>query len=178
MPVVVPRRVRRRPAQPERNLMHIEMLKTELGSRDGRVTERFFEGETYEVPDELADIFIDEGWAEEVDAPEPAPDEENNDVADDVALEDLDDEQLAAKVLELDPEADPAAVAQAIADDRDAVLAALKEHEPTVDDLDGKTKKELLAIADEEKIEIPSRKASNAILVEAIKAARAAKQET
>jgi len=112
----------------------ITMSETRAGSPDGIQVNDYLEGETYTVPEDLADIFTANGWAEETDAPkseqieEPANDEK--------PYAALSDEELAAKVLEHDPAADPAAVAQAIANDRAAVEAALPPAAPTpsVDD--------------------------------------------
>jgi hypothetical protein len=44
----------------------IQMLETQLGSPDGIEVREYEEDETYELPDRLADIFLEQRWAEEV----------------------------------------------------------------------------------------------------------------
>jgi hypothetical protein len=46
--------------------MKIKMLKTRQGSPDGLVVNTYMQGETVEVPDELARIFISQSWARKV----------------------------------------------------------------------------------------------------------------
>ena len=43
--------------------MKIKMLQTRKGSPDGIVVTTYIRGETVEVPDELANIFIQQRWA-------------------------------------------------------------------------------------------------------------------
>ncbi len=43
--------------------MRIKMLSTRRGSPDGVRVLSYREGETYEVPDELGQVFLGEGWA-------------------------------------------------------------------------------------------------------------------
>ena len=50
----------------------ITMTETRFGSPDGIAVNSYLEGETYTVPAELADIFTENGWADETDAPAPA----------------------------------------------------------------------------------------------------------
>lgn len=50
---------------------YVKMLSTQLGAENGISVSTFEEGETYEIHDkDLVEIFLKEGWAEEVDAPE------------------------------------------------------------------------------------------------------------
>ena len=42
------------------------MLSSHEGSRDGNHVQWYLEGQTYEVTESLAAIFLKEGWAEEV----------------------------------------------------------------------------------------------------------------
>lgn len=102
---------------------HVTMLENRTGSPDGIRVHRYTAGETYRVSDDLAKIFIDQGWAEAADAPAAVDDTPEPD-----GLDALDDEQLAARVLEADPQADPDDVAAAIADNRTAVVDALRTH--------------------------------------------------
>jgi len=54
--------------------MKVRMKKTACGSEDGRFTQEYVEGNTYEVGDRLGAIFLDMGAAEKVEgkaAPEP-----------------------------------------------------------------------------------------------------------
>lgn len=43
--------------------MRIKMLSTRRGSPDGVRVLSYRDGETYEVPDELGQVFLREGWA-------------------------------------------------------------------------------------------------------------------
>jgi len=43
--------------------MRIKMRSTRLGSPDGIQVNSYQAGETYEVPDQLGQVFLDEGWA-------------------------------------------------------------------------------------------------------------------
>lgn len=112
-------------------MQHVTMRETRDGSPDGVTVNRYAAGETYRVSDDLADVFVSEGWADLVG--EPADDAADAGESDPFEGLDEADRELAARVLEHDPEAKPADVAAAIAADRDAVLAAL----PPADD--GKT---------------------------------------
>ncbi len=47
--------------------MKIKMLETRMGSPDGVSVLSYSEGEQYELPDGLAQVFIAEGWAKAVD---------------------------------------------------------------------------------------------------------------
>lgn len=47
------------------------MLATREGAPDGIHTQWYVEGETYVVPDYLAEIFVKEEWAEEVEPSDP-----------------------------------------------------------------------------------------------------------
>jgi len=48
--------------------MKIKMLKTRQGSPDGIVVNTYTSGETMDVPDELAQVFIRHRWARKVTA--------------------------------------------------------------------------------------------------------------
>jgi len=53
--------------------MLVEMLNNSLGSPDGRTVNRYYAGETYDLPDELARIFLLCGSARKVpETPESA----------------------------------------------------------------------------------------------------------
>ena len=43
--------------------MKLKMLKTCLGSPDGRRVVEYVKGESYDLPAELADVFVAQGWA-------------------------------------------------------------------------------------------------------------------
>lgn len=43
--------------------MRIKMLSTRQGRPDGVRVQSYRDGETYEVPDELGQVFLGEGWA-------------------------------------------------------------------------------------------------------------------
>jgi hypothetical protein len=47
--------------------MIIKMLKTRTGSPDGVLVLSYSAGEKYELPEELAGVFITEGWAKPLD---------------------------------------------------------------------------------------------------------------
>jgi len=47
--------------------MKIKMLETRLGSPDGVSVLSYAEAEQYEVPDDLGQAFLAEGWAKAVD---------------------------------------------------------------------------------------------------------------
>jgi hypothetical protein len=128
MPVVVQRHGGRRPGHKENPMQKtIEMNETRLGSPNGIEVNEYLEGETYyTVPDVLADIFIENGWATETDA---ATAQIEAPVSDATPYAALSDEELAAKVREHDPSADP----DAIADDRAAVEEALPPAPSTAD---------------------------------------------
>lgn len=49
--------------------MKIRMLKTRQGSPDGVVVRTYISGETVDVPDELARVFIKHRWARQVNEP-------------------------------------------------------------------------------------------------------------
>lgn len=46
--------------------MTIIMLQTKEGSTDGTVVNRYKKGQTYDVADSLAEVFVKEGWAKQV----------------------------------------------------------------------------------------------------------------
>ena len=46
--------------------MKIKMLETRLGSPDGRTVHSYARGEQYELPDDLAKVFVGEGWGKQV----------------------------------------------------------------------------------------------------------------
>ncbi len=46
--------------------MKIKMLKTRQGSPDGIIVNTYISGETVDVPDELARVFIAHRWAKKV----------------------------------------------------------------------------------------------------------------
>ena len=48
--------------------MKIKMLETRVGSPDGVTVRSYARGEQYELPDGLAQVFIDEGWGKQVQA--------------------------------------------------------------------------------------------------------------
>ena len=50
-----------------RNIMRIKMKRTSYGSPDGVQVEEYKKGETYNVRETLAAIFLKEGWAVKVD---------------------------------------------------------------------------------------------------------------
>lgn len=50
-------------------VMRIAMRSTQRGSPDGINVQSFAEGQTYDVPVDLGDVFVREGWAEAVEAP-------------------------------------------------------------------------------------------------------------
>jgi hypothetical protein len=49
-------------------MVKIKMLATKLGSPDGRTVHTYARGEQYELPDDLAKVFVDEGWGKQVQA--------------------------------------------------------------------------------------------------------------
>ena len=49
--------------------MKIKMLKTRQGSPDGIIVNTYISGETVDVPDELAHIFIRQRWARKLTDP-------------------------------------------------------------------------------------------------------------
>jgi hypothetical protein len=114
---------------PEGDAMKIKMLETRDGSPDGIEIYTYEVGEEHTVPARLGRIFVGEGWAEKL-----TSDDEDDDVelepADAELLEDmasLSNDELVAKVLELDPEANEADVVAAVAANRDGVIDAAKE---------------------------------------------------
>ena len=52
---------------PSRSFMRVKMKRTSYGSPDGVQVEEYKKGETYNVRDTLAAIFLEEGWAVKVD---------------------------------------------------------------------------------------------------------------
>ena len=92
--------------------MFVRMKLTKAGSRNGIKVENFHKGETYDMSDahELAKVFVDNRWAEPVEAVinEAAKQEvEAEQAAEEVKVEDLDDKAIPelkaiAKVLGVD----------------------------------------------------------------------------
>lgn len=52
----------------QENRVKIKMLETRKGSPDGMTVCSYQRGEQYELPDELARVFVREGWAKQVQA--------------------------------------------------------------------------------------------------------------
>ncbi len=48
--------------------MKIKMLETRTGSPDGVRVRSYAKGEQYELPDDLAQVFVQEGWGKPVQA--------------------------------------------------------------------------------------------------------------
>jgi hypothetical protein len=56
--------------------MLVKMLETKLGSPDGIQVNEYKKGEEYDLPSSLAQVFLDEGWAEEVkESKKPGPEQ-------------------------------------------------------------------------------------------------------
>jgi hypothetical protein len=113
-------------------MMLVKMLSTRKGSPDGIQTVIYTQGQSYEVSGELLDVFLREGWCE---AAEPFREEEDNGSAE---------------------RARPAAEGLA----SDAVGTATEEAKELVageaDVLAKYTRDELLDLAEEQGVEVPS----------------------
>jgi hypothetical protein len=48
------------------NMLKIKMLETRTGSPDGRTVCSYAKDEHYEIPDTLAKVFVEQGWAKPV----------------------------------------------------------------------------------------------------------------
>jgi hypothetical protein len=55
--------------QEAQTMMKIQMVTTERGSPDGNTVLEYEAGEEYEVPEELGEVFVREGWAKPAEAP-------------------------------------------------------------------------------------------------------------
>lgn len=44
--------------------MQVKMKSTQKGSPDGITVHTYEKGEVYDLPDSLAEVFLEEGWAE------------------------------------------------------------------------------------------------------------------
>ena len=49
---------------------HIEVLETQFGSPDGNEVRRYQAGTSYLMPEDLATVFVREGWGRKVDMPD------------------------------------------------------------------------------------------------------------
>jgi hypothetical protein len=49
-------------------MVKIKMLETRTGSPDGFTVRSYTKGEQYELPDELANVFVHEGWGKPIPA--------------------------------------------------------------------------------------------------------------
>jgi hypothetical protein len=132
MPVRVERRAIPRAGMPalKGEAMKVKMLETRDGSPDGIEINTYDAGEEYVIPARLGRIFVDEGWAEKLayDDEDALADEQTQaEQLDDEAFASLTDEELVAKVLELDPAANADDVVQAVAANRAGVIEAAKE---------------------------------------------------
>jgi hypothetical protein len=50
-------------------MVRVEMIESRKGSPDGVAVLDFDAGQAYDLPDELADVFVREGWAKNATAP-------------------------------------------------------------------------------------------------------------